>query len=95
MSAKVKPYKYEIHETLHMERVNGTIKEIKLINTRMPVMPQITVDGDVFLTCGSNKYHMATGVYQIPEITLYEGLNRIKLSGKGTVRLEYRRGRLI
>lgn len=95
MSAKVKPYKYEVQETLHTERVNGTARELKLINTRMPVMPNITVDGDIYLTYEGNRYHMETGIYQIPEVTLYEGLNRIKLSGKGTVRLEYRRGRLI
>ncbi|MDE7339927.1 MAG: hypothetical protein K2N80_05105 [Lachnospiraceae bacterium] len=95
MNAKVKPYKFEIHETLHTERMNGTAKEMKLINTRMPVMPRITVDGDIYLTYDGSRYHMETGVYQIPEITLYEGLNRIKLSGKGTVRLEYRKGRLI
>ena len=95
MSAKVKPYKYEIHETLHTDHVNGTARELKLINTRMPVMPRITVDGDIYLTYGDNRCHLVAGVYQIPEITLYEGLNRIKLSGKGTVRLEYRKGRLI
>lgn len=95
MSAKVKPYKYEVQETLHTERVNGTARELKLINTRMPVMPRITVDGDVYLTYEENRCHLETGVYQIPEITLYEGLNRIRLSGKGIVRLEYRRGRLI
>lgn len=95
MNARVKPYKYEVRETLHVDKADGTDKEIKLINTKMPVMPRITVDGTVQAIYDGNIYTMKTGIYQIPEITLYEGLNRIGISGKGTIRFEYRKGRLI
>ena len=61
---------------------------------RMPAMPRIKVDGEVTLLYDGIGYRMVTGEYQVPEITLYAGINRLRLSGKGTVVLTYRKGRL-
>lgn len=94
-TAKVKPYKYEKRETIHNEKISGVSKEIKLVNSRMPVMPEITVEGNIYLTYEGVRYTMTDGTYQIPEIILYEGLNRMKFSGKGSVQFRYRKGRLI
>lgn len=93
--AKVKPYKYEKRETVHVENVNGRQKEIILPNSRMPIMPRITVSGKVSLTYEGSRYTMQTGVYQVPELTLYEGYNHMKLTGEGTIKFEYRKGQLI
>jgi len=93
--AKVKPYKYEKRETIQVENVNGRRKEIILSNSRMPVMPRITVTGTVSLTYEGVRYNMQTGVYQVPEITLYEGHNYIMLTGTGTIKFEYKKGKLI
>lgn len=93
-SAKVKPYKYETIHKIHTEVVDGT-KEIILQNTRMPIIPQITITGSVALVYEGMKYNMEEGVYQIPEITLYEGRNIINVSGKGNIKFQYRRGQLI
>ena len=93
--AKVKPYKYERRETMHIEKVSGRQKELTLFNSRMPVMPRITVTGKVSLAYEGSRYTMQTGVYQVPEITLYEGHNYMKLTGEGTIKFEYRKGQLI
>lgn len=93
--AKVKPYKYERRETMHVEKVSGRQKELTLFNSRMPVMPRITVTGKVSLAYEGSRYTMQTGVYQVPEITLYEGHNYMKLTGEGTIKFEYRKGQLI
>ena len=92
--AKVKPYKYELIHKMHTEIVNGT-KEIILQNTRMPTIPQITITGSIVLVYEGMKYNMEEGVYQIPEITFFEGKNIIKVSGTGSVKFQYRRGQLI
>lgn len=92
---KVKPYKIQKRETVHIEEINNGTKEIFLINSRMPVMPAITVDGDISLFYEGTKYRMKTGTYQIPEITLYEGRSLVKLSGKGVVKFVYKKGQLI
>lgn len=94
IEAKVKPYKMEEKTVLHKEAVNGT-KELILFNTRMPAMPQITVTGSLQLKYEGNVYLLNSGVYEIPEITFYEGINRLNVSGKGSIKLEYRRGMII
>lgn len=93
-SAKVKPYKCELIHKMHTEIVSGS-KEIILQNTRMPAIPQITVTGSIVLVYEGMKYNMEEGVYQIPEITFFEGKNIIKVSGTGSVKFQYRRGQLI
>lgn len=94
-TARVRPYKYERTETIHTETISGTEKEILLPGDTMPVMPRILVEGDVLLTFGGGTYRLERGEYQVPEITLQEGLNRIRLSGEGKVRFIYRKGRLV
>ena len=94
LSARIKPYKYEKKEIVHEERLDGRTKEILLENDAMPAMPRIKVDGEVTLLYDGIGYRMVTGEYQVPEITLYAGINRLRLSGKGTVVLTYRKGRL-
>lgn len=94
-TAQVHPYKYAKTETIYVESVGRQEKEILLQNDRMPVMPRICVEGDVYLEYSGARYRMKAGEYQIPEITLQEGLNRVRLSGSGEVRFVYRKGRLI
>lgn len=94
-TARVRPYKYERAESVQVEAVSGREKEVLLQNDRMPSMPRIQVDGDICLAYGGARYRMESGTYQIPEVTLQEGLNRIRLSGNGRIRFTYRKGRLI
>lgn len=95
LNARVKPYKCERKECIHTEILSGRDTEIMLDNDIMPVMPRITVEGNIQLTYAGIKYRLAAGVYQIPEVTLCEGLNRIRLTGAGTVKFAYRKGRLV
>lgn len=94
-NARITPYKYEKQETLHHDRVDGISKYIYLPNLRMPVMPQITVEGNVGLTYDGLNFTLNTGTYRIAEVTLQSGLNKIRLSGKGMISFRYRRGQLI
>ena len=80
---------------MHIESVEGMPREAVLSNSRMPVMPEVTVSGDITLTYEGVGYHMEDGVYRVPELTLYEGRSRIGLTGRGTVKFAYRKGRLI
>lgn len=93
-TARVHPYKCERRESIHTAEVSGTEKEVLLQNDRMPVMPRIEVSGNVQLVYGGIRYRMGPGMYQIPEIMLKEGMNRIRLSGSGKVRFCYKKGRL-
>lgn len=93
-TARVHPYKYERRESVHEENISGAEREVLLENDRMPVMPRIEVEGNVLLVYEGIRYRMGPGTYQMPEVTLQEGLNRLRLSGNGRIRFSYRKGRL-
>ncbi len=94
-TARVRPYKYERAESMHTEILTEQEREILLDNDGMPVMPGISVEGKAVLIYAGRRYQMETGEYQIPEVTLYGGLNRLRLSGSGSIIFRYRKGRLI
>lgn len=92
--ARVSPYKLENQITVHNEEIRAA-KDIIIFNERMPAMPKITVRGIANVGFEGISFALKTGVYEIPEITFYEGINRLKVSGNGSIRLEYRKGRLV
>lgn len=94
IDARVAPYKQEKQATLHMEEIT-TAKDILLDNDRMPAMPVITVKGNIRLTYNGTSVQLSDGVYMIPEITLLDGLNRIHAEGKGSIKLQYRKGLIV
>lgn len=94
LEARIRPYKQEKRATVQVEEASGTWKDVILINSRMPVMPRITVEGKAVLLYEGGRYSMESGVYQAPELTLYEGRNHFRLQGSGTVKFEYRKGEL-
>ena len=94
MDARVSPYKMENQVTIHEEEVKAA-KEIIIFNERMPAMPLITVKGNVNVGFEGVRFALKTGIYEIPEITFHKGINRLKVSGNGGIRLEYRKGRLV
>ena len=93
MKAKVKPYKIG-RLFVHEEEIKGE-KEIILFSERMPVMPVITIRGSIAVSYEGIRFALETGIYEIPEITFRDGMNRLKVSGRGTIRLECREGRVI
>ena len=92
LEAKIKPYKQERRTTVQVEEASGTWTDVILVNSRMPAMPRITVEGRAVLLYEGGRYAMESGVYQAPELTLYEGRNHLRLQGVGTVKFEYRKG---
>ena len=94
-TARVRPYKWEIHETIHADSVNDDTKEVILVNTRKPVIPKIIVIGNINILYEGKRYIMQEGVYQSPELTLYEGINKLEISGQVSYKFICRKGRLI
>ncbi len=92
--ATVNPYKTEKRTTIHKEEVRKK-KDIILLNSRKPVIPTITVIGNIYLIYEDVRYKMGGGVYQIPEITMYQGINRFVVYGDGDISFEYRKGEII
>ncbi len=95
LDARVKPYKMERNLSVHLEKLTEKEKDILLFNDRMPSMPKITIEGNAKLKYGQFTFGLSEGMYQIPEVTLYDGMNRLTVSGSGNLKLEYRKGMVI
>lgn len=93
IDARIVPYKQERQATVHTEEITSA-REIILFNDRIPAMPSITVTGNIDITYGDYSYRFTDGTYRVPEITLQAGLNRLLVSGRGSLKLQYRKGRI-
>lgn len=94
IDARVAPYKQEWQMTEHTEEITAA-KEIFLHNDRMPAMLSITVRGSITITYNQCSFRITDGTYAIPEITLADGINRLQVEGKGTIKLQYRKGKIV
>lgn len=94
ISVDCDPYKYEVDETKLMVSVSNETKTISLFNSRKKVCPLLDVNGDITLTVGDYEYVLTKGTHQLLNFTLLEGLNKVTISGDGTITICYRRGSL-
>lgn len=71
--------------------VNGTL-ELNLYNSRMRVIPTITVSNDMTIEFENETFELVEGINRLLDIELKEGDNLVKITGNGTVTIDYRRG---
>ncbi len=93
IDARIAPYKQERQLTIHREEIE-TAKEIILLNDRMPSMLSVIVKGNIGISYNGFSFRFTDGTYEVPEITLLEGINRLHVSGKGSLEVRYRKGRI-
>lgn len=93
VSVDADPYRLSNTETIVSRSVTaGDV--VSLINSTMPVVPKITVSADMTIAFGSFSFSLASGsTYEIPEITLENGANLIRITaGSGLITATYRQG---
>lgn len=73
---------------------DGTLKGLRLVNSKKRVIPTITATSDFTLYFEGNSYAVKAGATVIPEIELKEGVNDIAVKGAGTISFAYREGTL-
>ena len=91
------PFKYRLYETSNnyvLDDFNRGELIVHLQNDRMRVSPILNVSGDITLTYEGKSYKLQEGEQQLIAFTLKEGDNVIKLTGKGSVHIKYKRGLL-
>lgn len=93
VSVDADPYRLSNTETTVSKSVSAG-STVSLINTTMPVVPTITVSANMTIAFGSFSLALAKGsIYRIPEITLGNGTNTIRITaGSGTITFTYRQG---
>lgn len=94
-TATVYPYKIELQESEHTEDATGKPHDIFLTNGAMPVSPRMTVNGSVLVQHETGQWVLQNGVYEVPEFLLYEGINRVTLSGNGFITFNYHKGAIV
>ena len=97
LECRVKPYKLEHFETTITVLPTG-IASVTLTNTRMPVVPVVTVSAEMTLafTLSGKDYtiNLATGTHIVPSLVLMEGDTLIGITGTGRITFTYRKGAL-
>ena len=97
LECRAKPYKLEHFETAITVLPTGSAT-VMLTNTRMPVVPTITVSAEMALTFTIAgvvfTIHLAAGSHVVPSIVLMEGDTQVEITGTGSITFTYRKGAL-
>ena len=97
LECRTKPYKLEQFETAITVLPTGNAT-VTLTNTRMPVVPTITVSAAMTIefTIGGLVYtiNLAAGSHVVPSLVLMEGDTEIGITGTGLITFTYRKGAL-
>ena len=97
LECRTKPYKLEQFETAITVLPTGSAT-VTLTNTRMSVVPTITVSAGMTLafTIAGVGYtiNLAAGSHVVPSLVLMEGDTEIGITGTGSITFTYRKGAL-
>ena len=97
LECRARPYKMEHFDTTITVLPTGSAT-ITLTNTRMPVVPVITVSAGMTLafTLLGKDYtvNLSAGTHIIPSLVLMEGDTEIEITGTGRITFTYRKGAL-
>lgn len=97
LECRAKPYKLEQFETTITVLPAGTAT-VTLTNTRMPVVPSITVSAEMTLEFTIDEKDCAVtipaGTHTVPALVLPEGDTKVGITGTGSVTFTYRKGAL-
>ena len=95
LECRSKPYKLEHFDTMMTILPTGSAT-VTLTNTRMPVVPTITVTAGMTLTftIAGVVYtiNLAAGSHVVPSLVLTEGATEVEITGAGTISFTYRKG---
>ena len=97
LKCRAKPYKLEHFETAITVLPTGSAT-VMLTNTRMPVVPTITVSAEMTLAytiaAVVHTSNLAAGSHVVPSLVLLEGDTVIGITGTGRITFTYRKGAL-
>ena len=97
LECRARPYKMEHFETT-ITVLPTASTTVTLTNTRMPVVPTITVSAGMTLTftlLGKDyTVNLSAGTHIIPYLVLMEGDTEIGITGTGRITFTYRKGAL-
>jgi phage-related protein len=97
LECRARPYKMEHFDTTITVLPTGSVT-ITLANTRMPVVPTITVSAEMtlaFTIAGVvHTIHLAPGSHVVSSLVLMQGDTQVEITGIGSITFTYRKGAL-
>jgi hypothetical protein len=92
---KAQPYKLKQYVTKRTVTLTETASTVNLSNGRKTVCPVIECTNDnTVVTFGDLTVNLSAGTHEILDIQLKQGLNKVTVSGTGTVTFTYQEGEL-
>ena len=89
------PYKFKQDITKRIVNLSGVPTDINLMNGRKSVCPSIECSNDnTVIVFGDATFNLSAGKHEILDILLKQGLNKLTVSGSGTVTFLYQEGDL-
>lgn len=87
------PYRYAKAETIcTFTGAEEGVLQIELLNDRMWVSPEISVDVDCELVFGDITWKLLKGTQTVSGFVLTAGINKCQIRGAGSVTFTYRKG---
>lgn len=93
IEADCEPYKYRINETVLSYVLKDTI-DLYLDNLKKLVVPTITTDSEIQITFEDTCYSLSPGTWEIDDIILKPGINKMAVIGTGNITIQYKEGGL-
>lgn len=95
VTAKVRPYKYKLSETVVTFSLSSTAKTVTIKNSRRSVCPVITcTNANTKVVFNGNTFNFNAGQHQDLNIRFVEGNNQLTVSGTGRITFTYQEGDL-
>ena len=95
ISVKDAPYKLKQDITKRIVQLSAVPSVVNLMNGRKSVCPVIECTNDnTVVTYGDSTINLSAGKHEVLDIQLKQGLNKVTVSGTGTVTFTYQEGEL-
>ena len=93
VSIECEPYKYREHETVVQFDINNS-RTILLANDGMLTSPTFLSDSRMDIECDKINCTIEANEETLTEILLYAGVNELKVTGNGHLKIRYQEGSL-
>lgn len=91
IEATCEPYRYSNDKiTRSCVITASTTTDIVINNSGVKtISPVVKIEGNITITYNDSSIELTTGSYKILELTLYQGVNVVRVAGEGVITFEY------
>ena len=88
------PFRQRLELTNRGIELSTVTKELVINNDGVVVIPTVIVSDSTKIVVGTNTYNLSSGSYLLANLELKTGANVLKVSGSGTLTVQYREARI-